>query len=183
MSENLVSDFPDVRQLDHYSCGAAASMAVGLYWGVGPKTLAAWKRALGTSEEKSTKPTAIVGYFESLGMKVTAKQNMSLLELEEHVNDHNVPVIICCQDYGPALPKKAAFAYGHYLVVIGIYENLVICQDSSEDNVIANSGSVQKPGRIVIAMGDFQRIWHDEDEDGKKYTRYGIAIEPKESDE
>ena len=41
----MIKMFPDVRQHDHYSCGAAASMAVGKYFGVGPKTLEAWKRA------------------------------------------------------------------------------------------------------------------------------------------
>ena len=101
---------------------------------------------------------------------------MSLYELKEYV-ENNMPVICCVQDYGTKRETGAKFNYGHYLTVIGIYNDLVICQDSSEDNVIIpHSDSVQEPGKIVINIGTWQKIWHDEDGDGNKYFRFGIAI-------
>src|SRR5262249_56767415 len=79
--EPRVLDVPDVRQHDYYSCGAAAGMAVGRYFGVGPRTLDAWKTALGTTVERSTNPDAIAAYLRSLGLDVEARDGMTLDDL------------------------------------------------------------------------------------------------------
>ena len=171
----MILNFPDVKQPDDYSCGAACSMAVGLYFNIGPKVLDEWKRILGTDVEKSTFPSAIVDYFRLLGLNVVDKQYMTVQELAYYV-DNDTPVIVCVQDYGDNIAPGAEFDYGHYLVVIGVYENYIICQDPSEDNVIKGSGSVQEPGKIIIGLADFLEIWHDLDGNGKKYFHYGIAI-------
>ena len=172
-----ILEVPDVRQRDHYSCGAAASMVVGRYLGVGPETLPQWKEALGTDVEQSTHPQAIVGYFQSLGCTVIAQQELGLGELRSYI-EAGMPVIVPVQDYGPWVPPEARFDYGHYLVVIGVGMGYVFCQDSSEDNVIADSGSVQKPGRVMIDAEDFLRLWHDKDVYGNEFIRYGIAVGP-----
>jgi hypothetical protein len=54
----------------------------------------------------------------------------------------------------------------------------VRCQDSSEDNVTRDSGSIQAPGRIMIARDTFDANWHDKDAAGAKYDHYGIAVGP-----
>ena len=176
----------DIRQRDHFSCGAACAMAVGQPMQIGPKTLEEWKHALGTDVEESTKPQAIVGYFRFQGCRVVGQHGMTIQNLRDAIQS-GMPVIVPVQDYGPEVPAKATFDYGHYLVVIGVIDagdGYVLCQDPSEDNVVAGSdsgelsktGSVQKPGRIVISQADFLKIWHDEDAEGNKYIRYGIAI-------
>jgi len=86
------------------------------------------------------------------------------------------PVIVPVQDYGSSLPDDAQFNYGHYLTVIAVALGYVFCQDSSEDNVTHDSGSVQAPGRVMIAADEFLKIWHDRDVDGKEYIQYGIAV-------
>ena len=168
-------EVPDIRQTDHYSCGAAAAMCVGKYFGVGPDTLPAWKKALGTDVQQSTSPQAIVNYFSSLGLRVTASSNLTIGDLKAYTQNGS-PVIVAVQDYGSELPEKASFDYGHYLTVIGVGMGYVFCQDSSEDNVIANSGSAQKPGRVMIAEADFLKIWYDKDVDGNQYRQFGIAV-------
>lgn len=165
----------DIRQHDHFSCGAAISMAVGRGFDVGPETLEEWKKALGTDVEESTKPASIVQYLRSLGLQVVARHGMTLEDLR-HCYEAKAPVICCVQDYGPELPPKARFAYGHYVAVIGLGMGYVFCQDPSEDNVIADSGSAQKPGRVMISESDWMRIWHDKDAEGNKYVQYGIAV-------
>ena len=155
----------DVRQRDHFSCGACATKAVGDGLGVRDMGLDDYKQELGTDEEESTRPSAIVEFFERRGFQVAEKHGMTLDDLRYSVS-RNMPVIVCVQDYGPAIPGKAKFDYGHYLTVIGVVDGgdgYVLCQDSSEDNVVAGSdsaelsetGSVQKPGRIRIAQDDF----------------------------
>jgi hypothetical protein len=173
-SPELLIDVPDIVQPDHYSCGAAAAMCVGRYWGVGPKTLGEWKKALGTDVEESTRPDAIAEYLKELGLDVEARSGMTIHDLRLCWRD-GLPVICCLQDYGPSLPKKAAFAYGHFLTVIGVDMGYVFGQDSSEDNVIRGSGSIVAPGRVMIRARDFLKNWHDKDINGKKYMRYGIA--------
>jgi SPP1 gp7 family putative phage head morphogenesis protein len=170
-----ILEVPDIRQRDHYSCGAAAAMAVGKYFGVGPKSLTEWKHELGTVIEESTHPSAIVKYFLKLGLDVDAREGMTLDDLKIYI-DEGMPIICPVQDYGPFVPAKAKFAYGHYLTVIGVAGGYVFCQDSSEDNVIADSGSVQKPGRVMIDQNDWMDLWHDKDVEGNKFIQYGIAV-------
>jgi hypothetical protein len=173
-----IQNFPDVRQNDGFSCGAAASMAVGQYWKVGPSSLGEWKHALGTDVEKSTNPNRIIGYFKSLGMRVQSGQDMTIPMLKQFT-DSGIPVICPVQDYGPVRSKKAVFDYGHYLTVIGVFSQYILCQDSSEDNIIKpGSDSVQAPGKIVIGSSEWMNIWHDRDVYDEPYINFGIAVSP-----
>jgi SPP1 gp7 family putative phage head morphogenesis protein len=162
-------EVPDVRQNDQKSCGAAASMSVGLWFGVGPETLDDWKQLLHTGE--STRPQAIIQAFQDLGLRVRARAGMTVEDLRR-ATDAREPVICPVQSYGPT----GSYADGHYLVVIGVDKGYIFCQDSSVDNVIAGSESIQKPGRVMIAEEDWLRAWHDQDEDGRWYHHFGIAV-------
>ena len=178
-----IVEVPDVRQRDHYSCGAACSMSVGQYFGVGPDTLDAWKKVLRTSVKESTHPTAIVKFFRSCECEVKADNFRTIDDLAECCRDDK-PTIVCIQDYGPRVPEGARFPYGHYIVIIGRIPGYLIAQDPSEDNVIAGgdnkdlsvAGSVQQPGRIIIADADFLKAWKDQDAQGNKLIRYGITV-------
>jgi hypothetical protein len=163
-------------------------MSVGRYFGVGPATLPEWKKALGTSEEKSTDPQAIVAGLRDLGLHVEARDGMTIDDLAAYCA-RGMPVIVCVQDYGPYVSAKAEWPYGHYLTVIGVLNptppgrGYVFCQDSSADNVIGNSGSIQAAGRVMIDQADFLKMWHDRDEHGRKYVQFGIAVGPAMSEE
>lgn len=170
---------PDWRQKDHYSCGACATGCVdfGIY-GVGPDNIEDWKTLLGTTLAKSTHPYSIIQVSRSLGLQVEANEGMSASDLE-YVIGLGWPVITPVQDYGKRRSRGASFTYGHYLTVYGIDLAIgeVLCQDSSEDNVlIPNAESIQSPGKIVINLDDFMDVWHDADIYRKKFIHYGIAI-------
>jgi HK97 family phage portal protein len=167
-------DLPDIRQQDDYSCGAAAAMAVGQYFGVGPDTLEEWKAALSTTEQKSTRPFAIVQYLTELGLVVTAGGDLTIEDLKACWRAGQ-PVICPIQEYG--IPsKQASFLYGHYVVVIGAALGHIFVADSSIDNVLEGQDSDQAPGRSLISEEDWLRVWHDQDIDGKQYIRFGIAV-------
>jgi ABC-type bacteriocin/lantibiotic exporter with double-glycine peptidase domain len=172
-----IDKFPDIRQNDEYSCGAAASMSVGQYYGVGPATLNEWKKELGTDVQKSTDPARIVQMFKALDCKVVAR-TMTVDDLYRFTQQ-GIPVICPVQDYGPVRSKKAQYNYGHYLTVIDVVVGrYIICQDSSEDNVIKpGSDSVQAPGKIIICTADWMQVWHDRNLYNKPYVNYGIAIQ------
>ncbi len=109
-------ELPDIRQRDHYSCGAAAAMAVGSYFGVGPATLEEWKDALGTNLAQSTAPKRIIEYLRSLGLEVQDKHNMTVDDLRK-AHGAGKPVICPIQEYGQ---DQGGYEYGHYVTVIGV---------------------------------------------------------------
>jgi hypothetical protein len=82
--------------------------------------------------------------------------------------------------------KTARFEYGHYVAVIGTPCGCVVCQDPSEDNVVAGGdeaelakiGSVQHAGWIIVDGDLWDRIWHDKDITGAVFDHFGIAVGP-----
>lgn len=135
-SKGLI-EVPDVRQPDSVSCGAAAAMSVGKYFGVGPDSLDQWKTNLGTNEE-GTHPQQLVEYLRSLGLQVEAFQHGNLATLDGYL-DRRWPVLCCVQDYGP----KRSWEHGHYLVVIGHKEGYLFAQDPAMDNVMVGGHEVE----------------------------------------
>lgn len=183
-------EVPDIRQPDHYSCGASAAMAVGRYFGVGPASIDEWKDALRTSLEFSTRPRRIVDYLSQLGLVVTATHNLTIEDLRGWWLK-GCPVIVCVQDYGGRREEGAAFLYGHYLTVIGVNVGYVFCQDSSLENAdhvpggdvppaeADNTGNIAAPGRLMVDFDTWLANWHDIDADGNKFIRFGIAVGPQ----
>lgn len=151
---------PDVRQPDNYSCGAAASMGVGQYFGVGPDDLDEWKALLGTIEDKSTRPMEIVRVLSALGLTVEVSHNMTVDDLAE-ATDEGSPVIC------PIAP-------GHYVTVVGVAFGFVFVQDS------AATGST---GVRVIDATTWVAGWVDTDIDGNVYTCFGISVSQEGDDD
>lgn len=167
---------PDIRQNDHYSCGACSAMAVGRFFGVGPESITDWKDALGTTLAKSTHPHAIRDYLRSLSLDVEEFEDGTIQTLEDSFK-RGRPVIVCCQDYGDRREPGASFAYGHYLTVIGVGMGRVFCQDSSKDNVTdPDAHTIDERGRIVVPAQRFMEVWHDQDEAGVKFVRWGLSV-------
>lgn len=127
-------DLPNIRQRDFFSCGASAAMAVGRWFGVGPQTLDEWKKALGTTEETSTRPEAIVDYLRSLGLDVEDCQGLTIEDLRQSWLSRR-PVICCIQEFGAA-DEPTSHEFGHWVTSIGVALGMVFVQCSSEDNVL-----------------------------------------------
>jgi hypothetical protein len=173
-------EVPDIRQEDQYSCGACAAMSVGRYFGVGPKSLESWKTALGTTLQLSTHPAAIAKFLESLGLRVELKERMSVDDLQQYTR-LGWPVICCVQDYGNRREPGAAFAYGHYLTVVGVGFGRVFCQDASIDNVIdGEEDNITEPGKIMVPYDQWNKVWYDQDVEGTPFEHLGICVGPKE---
>ncbi len=178
--EDSLIEVPDVPQDTDHTCWPAACMSVGLYHGVGPKTLEEWVKALGTTEEYSTDFQKVADYFESLGCEVEENVGMDLEDLEEYWSK-NWPVLLAVSEYGPA-PPKAKFQYGHCLVYLGGPKyGYVFAQDPSESNINQGEDSNDAPGRVMIEEEDFLRQWWDRDRNGRRYSRFGIAVGPPKS--
>lgn len=143
---------PDVQQDDNESCGAAAAMAVGRSFSVGPVTLDEWKRLLGTDKD-GTDPNAIRRGLNALGLRVDARSGMELADLVR-LTDRKVPVLT---------PVKDPDGEGHWLVVLGVSDDGVTCHDPNR-------------GLVEIEPDDFVRRWHDRDDENRNYKRFGMAV-------
>ena len=174
-------ELPDVRQNDNYSCGAAVTMSVGKYYGVGPNTLKEWKDLLGTSRAKSTPPDAIIEVLTKLGCQVVAKQDMTEEDLC-YYHKLRIPVITPIQEWGD--PRvKAASTYGHWVAVVGVGLGYVFVQDPSIDNVMDGEGGDNAEGRMMIHCKRWDEVWHDEGVGNEPYVHYGIAVSGPAEDE
>lgn len=184
-----IIEIPDIRQPNHFACGCCSAMSVGKHYGVGPKTEKEWEKALGTTEERSTSPNAIVGYLTRLGLHVEAREEMTVSNLAGYVKA-GWPVICPVQDYGNVRSKKAAYDYGHWLTVIAVLPGYIVVQDSSEENAehvpggdvpksnADGAGNLSAPGRVLIREEDWIKAWHDKTEDGTLLQQFGIAVGP-----
>jgi DNA topoisomerase IB len=200
LTDNLpVLSIPDVRQENDWECGAAVACSIGLYFGVGPKTVAEWATLLGTNVEKSTSPDAIEAAFKTLGCPVESRDGMTIADLAANVRANKITAFPG-QYYMDLRDPKAAWNYGHWQGVAGVVPKLVIVQDPSLQNAEHEPGgdvptseadsesSGGAGGLKPIFWPEFLDRWHDEGEPGpngepgKKYVRFGIAVGAPSSD-
>src|SRR5581483_2822978 len=92
----IKTDVLDVRQSTNFSCGAAALHAVCAYWGVGPESEYDYMKALHSDPSMGTTPDHIIKYAKSRGLKVDARDCMTVAELKAHL-DKGRPVIVLIQ--------------------------------------------------------------------------------------
>jgi hypothetical protein len=178
---------PDVRQDSDFSCGAAAAMSVGLFFGVGPATLPEWEKALGTTAEHSTSARAIFEYLTLLGLEVIGRGGLTIADLIEVVRQRKV-AICPIDDYHGEQDPKAADDYGHWVAVDAVDEEFVIVQDPALENLerapggdvpasqADPSGNIAAPGKKPILFREWMRDWHDTGLEGEAYDQFAIIV-------
>jgi predicted double-glycine peptidase len=150
---------PNVHQPEGYSCGAACTMAVLSYFGVGAEDYAEMKERLGTTREGTDFPR-IVEYaarFARHGIRADAEIGMTLGRLEEYLRAGS-PVICSIQAYGTADTDEgdrqmyARNECGHYVVAVGFDDRNIYFMDPM---LIGERG--------FIPRAEFVERWHDDE--------------------
>lgn len=148
----LLSQVPDVRQSQSYSCGAASLQAVFSYWGIDLRE-GVLMQELNTSEASGTPPESIVRVARAHGLEAELRTNLTLSDLELSLAD-SVPVIITCQAWrdpgGVNISWNDTWEDGHYMVVIGLDSSNVYFEDPA---MLGTRG--------VIPRQEFLSRWHD----------------------
>lgn len=155
---------PRVRQSTSYSCGAAALMAVGKYFGVGFSTEADYCRLLGTDPEDGTPPDAMVAGAQSLGLEAVGREGMTFEQIDRALI-RGRPVVVCLQAYGSPEEFRRDEA-GHWAVILGYDSGRYFFEDPAQE----------KKETGWLPRGEFLRRWHDRDGVGRRYVRYGIVV-------
>lgn len=168
----MLKGVPDVRQAEHYSCGAASFQAVMNYYGM-DSFEADLRTMLNTAASHGTYPWDMVRVAKQLGFDAEWKDNLTLSDLEAALRQ-GIPVIVDAQRYtAPNNPWKDSWIpeAGHYMVVIGIDDRNVYL----EDPFLLGS-------RLIMTREDFFDSWHGWESslpvppDAKKYYHLGIII-------
>lgn len=153
---------PNVNQTTEYTCGAAALRAVGSYFGIN------WDEEkyadlLKTNPKHGTDPNSIVSAARALGLRVSARQNMTLDTLKMWL-ERGIPVICALQAWGDE-EQYTKEGNGHFVVAIGYDKEKIYFEDPSLTKE-----------RGFLSCDDFMMRWHDKDSRGRKYVRFGAAV-------
>ena len=162
--ENVkILDFPITRQSTNYSCGTDATQRVMEYYGEDFRESDLIK--ILKTDEDGTYVKNIVKFFHYHGLKTETKQEMTIDDLIKHI-DKNIPVILLIQAWGTDLEFKKHYKNfwksGHFVVVIGYTDKIILISDPASYNV------------CYIPRDEFMDRWHDIDED--KTYQLGIAV-------
>jgi predicted double-glycine peptidase len=161
-----------VQQMDDYSCGAAAFMAIAVKRGVGPERLEEFKKKLRTNPKFGTYFADIENFANELGFRATTETGMRLRRLKKLL-DKKIPVILVIQAYATVAHNyvdKTRNDQGHYVVAVGYDENgYFYFIDPSIPGLIG-----------YLHRSQLKQRWRDDQGRGKPevYHRLGIVIRP-----
>jgi hypothetical protein len=155
---------PSAKQPENFSCGASALRAIAVHFKVGPNTEQFYIDKCNTTNKNGTHPKDIIRVARELGLTVRFKSKMSIKDLHEYLDD-GIPVICSIQAWGNEKKYIESNHSGHYVVAIGYTDDKIYFMDPSI-----------KGHRGFLPNDEFIERWHDEESDGTKLNRYGIAI-------
>lgn len=140
------------RQTFNFDCGSKALQLVMEYYGVEMRE-DELMRELGTGKD-GTNYVNMIKVAEKNGFKVFASNGVSLEQLKQFV-DQGYPVIVIVQAWADRYMTledwKSSFDNGHYAVVIGYQDHIIIFEDPSSIH------------RTWMSEEEFLTRWHDID--------------------
>ncbi len=163
---------PDVKQPSNYSSGPTALQAVLSYYGQ-DTNVDILINMTNCTPENGTLPGNIANAATKLGFNAAVKENMSLEDLQQNINQ-GTPVIIDAQAWKNIETNSQNWTDdqvdGHYMVVIGIDNQNVYFEDPA---ILGSRG--------YIPTQEFLDRWHDQytdpnTENNTTNTHLGIII-------
>jgi len=160
---------PDVKQPSNYSSGPTALQAVLSYYGQ-DTNVDILINMTNCTPENGTLPGNIANAATKLGFNAAVKENMSLEDLQQNINQ-GTPVIIDAQAWKNNETNSQNWTDdlvdGHYMVVIGIDSENVYFEDPS---ILGSRG--------YIVNQEFLNRWHDtyQANNGSDITNNNLGI-------
>jgi predicted double-glycine peptidase len=160
---------PLISQAHPYSCGAAALMAVLVYYGVFDESESRLDEELGVTPDEGTAVVRIVAEARRFGLEAEARTGMEIDDLRRELA--RGALIIAAVQAWPTervADWRARWEDGHYVVVVGL----------SDDRVYVMDPSV-RTGYAYLRRDDWIARWHDYDRDGARrvvWDRLGIVV-------
>lgn len=173
LSESVKSDvmleFPELRQVYNYDCGASAFQQVLVYYGIEKREDELIKQLQTTKTEyieHGTKLYKMKSVAEYYGLETEVKNGVSIEEVVQMINK-KIPVILLIQawrDFSDDVDWKNDFNDGHYVVAIGYNDNCIIFEDPSSFT------------RTYLSKEELKERWHDLGDDEKTHVHHTAVI-------
>jgi len=155
-----------VRQTFDFDCGAKALQAVMEYYGVDIREDELLEEL--KADEYGTNYADIIALAQKKGFSVFAENGVSLEKLQLFIDNGN-PVIVLVQAWADKYMTleewKSDYEDGHYVVVIGYDNNIIIFEDPAS------------PRRTWMTKEEFLARWHDKEPGtGKKLQNFAMVL-------
>jgi predicted double-glycine peptidase len=159
----------NVRQSFDFDCGAAALQVVMEYYGVEMR-LDEIMAELDTDDD-GTNYTHMTALAEKKGFSVFASEGISIEQLKNYI-DEGYPVIVLVQAWSERYMTlddwRADYDDGHYAVVIGYKDNIIVFEDPAS------------PRHTWLAEEEFLARWHDMNPyTNKKIENFAMVLKGK----
>lgn len=158
-----ILEFPDLRQMSNYDCGATAVQSVLAYYGIDFREEKVLKMA-GTTKD-GTPIEGIKKILKHFKLRFREKE-MDIEQIKKCIR-RKIPVIMLVQAWAD---KKVDWANdwndGHYVVAIGYSQKKIYFEDPAAYN------------KTYLFYHELRERWHDIDTNpnGKKYFNFGIPV-------
>ena len=158
-------DLPNTTQVEDWTCGPSALLAICAYYGVGPAWEADVARDMRATTD-GTDPVQIMRAARRYGLRVEEFRGMTTAQLVACVKRAR-PVIVMLQAWAGGAPNYAKrWSDGHWVVAIGFDRDGVYFEDPS-----------LHASRGFLTYRELDVRWHDvEGKDNHHVERYGAAI-------
>jgi predicted double-glycine peptidase len=163
-------DLRIVRQTFDFDCGAKALQAVMEYYGVEMREDEILDEL--KADQNGTNYADMIALAKKKGFQIFAADGVSLEEVQHFIDDGK-PVIVLVQAWADKYMTleewKSDYEDGHYVVVIGYENNIIIFEDPAS------------PRRTWMTEEEFLVRWHDKDaRTGKKLQNFAMVLLGKE---
>ena len=162
---------PLISQATSYSCGAAAMLAVLIYWQVYDENESSLYAHLKTSTENGTDPLNMLRFAQEIGLEAELKIKQTLDEVEEKIDDGYTVILdfqAWAEDRRLALNPdwENRWEDGHYAVLVAYDDRNLYFMDPSTHARYA-----------FVPRREFLARWHDyEVRDGARVENFQLAL-------
>ena len=156
-----ILEFPELRQLYEYDCGANALQSVLTYYGIEIREEIIMKCAK-TNPKEGTLISEMVHTLGKFNLKYDSR-SMMLDEVKNYINK-DIPVIILLQAWDKkSVDYSTIYRDGHWVVAIGYNEKEIVFEDPYSFE------------RTFLENIELEMRWHAK-EKGKRVVKHGIAV-------
>jgi ABC-type bacteriocin/lantibiotic exporter with double-glycine peptidase domain len=155
-------DFPEVRQVYNFDCGAAAMRTILNFYGFDVREDKIMQQA-GTNDD-GTNPSGLAKVAESYGLKWKIGR-MSVDGLKRMI-DRGMPVLVLIQAWSDdPYPDYSGWEDGHYVVAVGYDDRgRIYFEDPSS------------PLRVWMSEDEFNERWHSIGEGTKRTDHFAMLF-------
>jgi len=164
-----IIEFPELRQVFNYDCGASALQSVMVFYGIELREdfiLEQLEAQHTDIFDNGVHISAIIKMANDYGINAELKQSLQAADLIKFIKNES-PVIILLQawrDENNKIKWSDDYRDGHYVVAIGYTNDKIIFEDPSSFT------------RTFLSFDELNERWHAIDDDGKKNIKSQAII-------